>query len=151
MSIRLAPVRTLLAASLLALGASAPALAAPAATPASELSAPIVALVPVVRQHAAELKLDEVQQTWLREWMASMPAKRMAVEQETVDLRARLRNLILDGGDAAERESLIRQIGDKEVQLLTMRAKCVDAFRDKLTPEQFAQVVELYRQGAKAQ
>ena len=83
--------------------------------------------------------------------MASMPVRRMAVEEETVALRARLRELILDGGDMAERESLIKQIGEKEVQLLGMRAKCVDAFRDKLDKEQFARAVELYRQGMKAQ
>jgi len=62
-----APLRTLLAAGLFALGAATPALSAPAASPASELSAPIVALVLVVKQHAAELKLSEAQQTWLRE------------------------------------------------------------------------------------
>lgn len=144
-----ATLRTLFAAGLLTYGASA--LAAPPASPASELSAPIVALVPVVKQHAAELKLSEEQQTWLREWMASMPAKRMAVEEETVALRARLRELILEGGDMAERESLIKQIGEKEAQLLSMRAKCVDAFRDKLDKEQFAKAVEFYRQGMKAQ
>ncbi len=143
-----ASTRNLLAACLLALSASA--LAAPTA-PTSELSAPIVELAPVVNEHAAELKLDAAQQAWLKKWMATMPAKRQALEQETLALRARLRELIIAGGHLDEREALIRQIGDKEVQLLTMRAKCVDAFRENLTPEQFAKAVELYRKGSQAQ
>ncbi|MGD9708966.1 MAG: Spy/CpxP family protein refolding chaperone [Halothiobacillaceae bacterium] len=143
-----ASTRNLLAACLLAISVSA--LAAPAA-PTRELSAPIVELAPVVKAHAAELKLDAAQQAWLKEWMATMPAKRQAVEQEALALRARLRELIIAGGDLDEREALIRQIGDKEVELLTMRAKCVDAFREKLTPEQFTRAVALYRKGSQAQ
>ena len=109
----------------------------------SELSSPIVLLTPVVGKHADVLGLSPEQRRILREWVASAPAKRVAVEDQAMELRAQLREAIYQGAAPAEREALAQRIGELEAQLLMIRSLCVDHWRTHLSAEQFAMALEL--------
>lgn len=112
----------------------------------SELSAPIVLLTPVVGQNADALALSPQQRQVLRDWVNTAPAKRMAVEDEVVVLRAKLREAIYQGSPQAERESLAQRIGELETRLLMIRSQCVEHWRSHLSAEQFAKAVALAKQ-----
>ena len=117
---------------------------AQAATPQDKgLSAPIVALTPVLAKNADALMLDEAQKADLKAFLETMPAKRMAFEDETAALRKELHDAILANAPVADREALAAKIGANETQLVMMRSNCVDHWRGVLTAEQFAQLVAL--------
>lgn len=107
------------------------------------LSAPIIALTPVLAKNADALMLDEAQKADLKAFMATMPAKRMAFEDETAALRKDLHDAIATGAPVADREALAAKIGANETALLVMRSNCADHWRGVLTPEQFAQLLVL--------
>lgn len=109
----------------------------------SGLSQPVIALTAALAKNADALNLDDQQRAALKAWMDEMPAKRMAVEKETVALRSELRRKIVSGAPLAEREALARRIGDKETELVMMRSGCVDHWREVLTAEQFAELLQL--------
>lgn len=76
------------------------AVAVPAITQdKSVLSSPIVLFTPVIMKNADALELPEAQRGDLKEWRATMPAAREAVEAEAVAVRAAR-------GDHCEREKL---------------------------------------------
>lgn len=134
-----------------AAAAAAFAIALPAASIAQQpfdaqkagLSQPVIALTPTLAKNADALKLTEEQRAAVAAWMAEAPGKRMAVEREAFALRTELRAKIASGAPAEEREALARQIGDKETELLMMRSNCVDHWRSQLSPEQFAQLLQM--------
>ena len=118
-------------------------LAATAATP--QLAEPVVALMPQVKQLRASLKLNEQQARALDNWIAEAPVRRKQMEAEMRELRLQMREAILNNESRLTRESLKKQIADKEMRLIEMRALCVRMLRKTLTPDQFAQVVASYR------
>lgn len=107
------------------------------------LSAPVIALVSVMAKNADALKFDDKQKAELKSWMETMGPKRMALEKETADLRAQMRQAIVDNAPVADREAMAAKIGANETALVMMRSNCVDHWRTVLTPEQFAQVVAM--------
>jgi Spy/CpxP family protein refolding chaperone len=72
---------------------------------------------------------------------------RVAVQQKIRELRGQLRMAILDNKPAAEREALMKQIADAEVEHFKARERCVEFLRKTLTPEQFTQLSQLYLTG----
>lgn len=118
-------------------------LAATAAAP--QLAEPVVALMPQVKQLRASLKLNEQQVRTLDNWIAEAPVRRKQMESEMRDLRVQMREAILNNETRLKRESLKKQIAEKEMRLIEMRALCVRMLRKTLTPDQFAQVVASYR------
>jgi len=120
--------------------------AAHADSPAYSLAEPVVALVPVIKQRAQELKLDARQQEEFAQWLKTAPAKRKAAEDQLAQTRLKLRDALLSGmGDTVERQALIADIGKQEAALVAMRAACVDRMRALLDARQFEQAVALYR------
>lgn len=109
----------------------------------SELSSPLILLTPVIGQNADVLKLSAEQRQVLREWVATAPAKRNAVEDETMQLRAQLRDAIIANAPETDRQQLAQQVGELEAQLLMIRSACVEHWRQQLSAEQFAQALEL--------
>lgn len=107
------------------------------------LSQPVIAITAPLAKNADALKLNEEQRAALKAWLDEMPARRVAVEKETVALRLDLRQKIAAGAPVAEREALAEQIGAKETELLMMRSNCVDHWRDVLTPDQFAELLKI--------
>lgn len=113
--------------------------------PARELSAPLVRMTPVIKQNADMLELTEAQRADLADWLSIMPAKRMALEAQAREARAALRQAVLDGAPEAELQPLADKVGALEVTLVMTRARCVNHWREVLSPEQFAQAVSLTR------
>ena len=124
--------------------AAAPALEAQQGQMRShELSAPIVMFTPVVKKNADALGLTEAQRADLQNWISTMPAKRKAVETEALEARAALRTAIRDGAPVEDRQKLAETVGAYETKLVMMRSNCADHWREVLTEEQFAMVLEL--------
>ena len=115
--------------------------AAPVAT-GNGLSAPVIMLTPFVRDNADALALNEAQRADLAAWLAK-PNERVAVEKETVALRAELRAAIVAGAPREARAALAEKIGANEARLVMFRSDCTDHWREVLTPEQFAQLLVL--------
>lgn len=109
----------------------------------SELSSPILMLTPVVKKHADVLQLNADQRRVLKEWLATAPGKRMAVEDEAVRIRAALRQASIDGAPEPERLALAQQLGELETQMLKMRSDCINHWRQTLSSEQYAKALEL--------
>ena len=107
------------------------------------LSAPVIALVPVMAKNADALKFDDAQKAELKSWMETMGPKRMALEKETAEMRAAMTKAVIDNAPVADREELAAKIGANETALILMRSGCVDHWRTILTPEQFAEVVKM--------
>ena len=137
--------RTALIAAVV-LGFAAPMQFVQAERPANNLGEPVIALVPIIKQHEKALKLDAAQQEQFAQWLKTAPAKRMAAEDKLANTRLQLRTALLDGmGDTPERQALIEDIGKQEAALAAMRAGCVDKMRALLNAEQFKEVVALYK------
>jgi hypothetical protein len=111
----------------------------------SGLAAPIVELMPHVKQLRAELDLTAEQNATLDSWLAEAPAKRQALEAETIAVRKQLREAILNGESRLRREELKKELAAKETRLIEMRSLCTRMLRDTLTQDQFARVVARYR------
>ncbi|TVM07360.1 MAG: hypothetical protein FMJ08_03330 [Halomonas sp.] len=109
----------------------------------AELSTPIVMLTPVVAKNAQELELNAEQQAALEDWLASSPAVREALEDRVIAQRGELRSMILTGADPQARAEKAAYIGQLESELLMMRSNCADHWRNVLSEEQFARVLEL--------
>lgn len=107
------------------------------------LSQPVIMLTPTLAQNADALQLNDKQRAAVQAWMTEMPAKRVAVEKKTVEMRTELRRMIAAGAPVAERQALATQIGAKETEMAMMRSACVDHWRSVLTTEQFAQLLRL--------
>lgn len=132
-------MKKILLGTVLALAVAMPAFA----QDTSELSSPIVLFTPVIMKNADALELTEAQRGDLKEWLATMPAAREAVEAEAVAVRAALREAIIAGAPVPEREALADTVGALETKLVMMRSGCVDYWREKLTADQFAKLVEM--------
>jgi hypothetical protein len=75
-----------------------------------------------------------------------MPS-RVAVQQKIIELRGQLRIALLDNKPEADRDALMKQIADAEVQHFKGRERCVEHLRQLLNAEQFAQLRKLYLEG----
>ncbi len=134
--------------AVLTISLAAPLQAVRAESPAYNLGEPVIALVPVIKQHEKALQLDATQQEQFAEWLKTAPAKRKAAEDKLAETRLQLRQALLQGmGDTSERQAMIADIGKQEAALVAMRAGCVDRMRTLLKPEQFKEVVALYQAG----
>ncbi len=132
-----------LGASILALCLVMPVTASSADV--AELGQPIVELMPQVKKMRADLQLTKAQSDKLDAWLADAPAKREALEAETLEIRDQLREAILTGADRMTREALKKEFAAKQTRLIEMRSLCTRMLRDTLTPEQFDKVVASYR------
>lgn len=108
-----------------------------------ELSQPIVAFTPVVAKNQDALNLTEEQRADVKNWLATMPAKRKALEAETIALRAELRDAIKAGAPVDQRQAIADKIGANEAKMVMMRSNCTDHWRAVLTADQFAQMLEI--------
>lgn len=108
-----------------------------------ELSQPIVAFTPVVAKNQDALNLTEEQRADVKNWLATMPAMREAVEADTIALRADLRDAIKAGAPVDQRQAIADKIGANEAKMVMMRSNCTDHWRAVLTADQFAQMLDI--------
>ncbi|WP_424938836.1 hypothetical protein [Aliiroseovarius sp. S253] len=138
-------MKPLLIATALTLGLSGAALAQmqPSNPAQTGLSRPVIQLTGFLAKNMDLLELNNEQRADVKNWVASMPANRKALEAETVELRAALRQAIVDGKPTEERQAIADKIGVNEVKLVMMRSNCADHWRDVLTEEQFTKLLEI--------
>lgn len=135
-----------LAGAALMMGMMAPAHAELSPETRAELAPPIVALMPVLLKNEQALGLTDKQKTFFANWVKKMPPRREEIQRHLAELRIQLRKILLDGGPRDQRDYLVQQIGAETAHLVMMRSLCVATLREQLTPAQFKQVVDLYRQ-----
>lgn len=105
---------------------------------------PVVELMPLTMKHEADLKLSTEQIQALADYRKQAMPNRVAVQKQILDLRGQLRMSILDNKPQAERDALMARIADAEVAHLKGRNTCVEAVRQILNAEQFAELQRLY-------
>lgn len=137
--------RSLTVALALALAAGA-GLALAKSVPADG-ALPVVELMPLTMKHEADLKLSTEQIQALADYRKQAMPNRVAVQKQILDLRGQLRMAILDNKPQAERDALMARIADAEVAHLKGRNTCVEAVRQILNAEQFAELQRLYLSG----
>lgn len=105
---------------------------------------PVVELMPLTMKHEADLKLSTEQIQALADYRKQAMPNRVALQKQILDLRGQLRMAILDNKPQAERDALMARIADAEVAHLKGRNTCVEAVRQILNAEQFAELQRLY-------
>jgi len=108
---------------------------------------PVVELMPLTMKHEADLKLSTEQIQALADYRKQAMPNRLALQKQILDLRGQLRMAILDNKPQAERDALMARIADAEVAHLKGRNTCVEAVRQILNAEQFAELQGLYLSG----
>jgi hypothetical protein len=108
---------------------------------------PVVELMPLTMKHEADLKLSTEQIQALTDYRKQAMPNRVAVQKQILDLRGQLRMAMLENKPQAERDALIARIADAEVAHLKGRNTCVEAVRQILNAEQFAELQRLYLSG----
>lgn len=108
---------------------------------------PVVELMPLTMKHEADLRLTPEQIQALADYRKQAMPGRVAVQKKIVELRGQLRMAILEDRSAPEREALMQQIADAEVEHFKGRERCVAQVRRILDASQFQQLVGLYLAG----
>ena len=134
--------RAVMALGLLTLGNVAMAKSVPA-----DQGLPVVELMPLVIKHEADLQLSTEQIQALAGYRKQAMPGRISVQRKIQTLRGELRMALLEGKPAAEREALMRQVADAEIEHFQGRERCVEQVRKTLSGEQFVQLTQLYLGG----
>ena len=108
---------------------------------------PVVELMPLTMKYEADLKLTAEQIKSLDDYRKQAMPGRVAVQKKILSLRGELRLAILDNKPAADREALMKQIADAEIEHFKGRDRCVEAVRKIMSAEQFTQLSKLYLDG----
>jgi hypothetical protein len=108
---------------------------------------PVVELMPLTMKHEADLKLTADQIKSLDDYRKQAMPGRVAVQKKIIELRGQLRMSILDNKPQADRDALMKQIADAEVEHFQGRNRCVEHLRKTLSADQFAQLGQLYLDG----
>jgi Spy/CpxP family protein refolding chaperone len=108
---------------------------------------PVVELMPLTMKHEADLQLTPEQIKALDDYRKQAMPGRVAVQKKILSLRGELRMAILENKPQAERETLMKQIADAEVEHFQGRNRCVEALRKIMNADQFARLSKLYLDG----
>lgn len=139
-------IRTLRRSALVLALVAASGLAAAKAVP-GDGALPVVELMPLTMKHEADLKLSAEQIKSLEDYRKQAAPGRMAVQKKIIELRGQLRMAILDNRPSADRELLMKQIADAEIEHFKGRDRCVEHVRKTLDSAQYQQLVTLYLAG----
>lgn len=108
---------------------------------------PVVELMPLTMRYEADLKLSAEQIKALADYRQQAMPGRVVLQKKIIDLRGHLRMAMLDNRPQAERDALMQQIAEAEVQHFQGRNRCVENLRQTLSAEQFGQLKALYLNG----
>jgi len=141
-------IKHLLISSLLAVSLSAPAFADQ--MPMDELSSPIIELIPAFKEVRADLKLDEKQNKAVDAWMAGAPQKKKELKQKVLEVRAELREALLNRDTRTKRDALKAKLAEATSRVIEIQSLCARMLHKTLTKEQYAKVVAQYRDTTKS-
>ena len=108
---------------------------------------PVVELMPLTMRYEADLKLTPEQIKSLDDYRKQAMPGRVAVQKKIIELRGQLRMALLDNKSQADRDALMKQIAEAEMQHFQGRERCVEHLRQMLSADQFAQLRKLYLEG----
>ena len=108
---------------------------------------PVVELMPLTMRYEADLKLSDTQINALADFRNQAMPVRLGTQNKIISLRGELRMAILGNKSVAEKEALMKQIADTEIEHFKQRDRCVDNLRKILSKEQFTQLSKLYLDG----
>jgi len=128
----------LLLPSLLAITLSTPLLA-------QEIASPIVTLMPSLMEIRNELKLDEKQAKTVDAWIENAPAKRAEHEQKVIEIRAELREAIINRDSRVKRDALKVKLNEANNRLIELSSICARQLHNTLSKEQYSMVVDQYK------
>jgi len=111
-----------------------------------ELAAPVIELMPHLKQLRPTLNLTDAQNTVIDNWLAEAPAKRKELEAQTLAVRNKLRDALLNRDDRMVRDRLKKELQEMNTRLIEMRSLCARMLHDTLTDEQYAKVADRYKQ-----
>lgn len=140
------PIQTLRRGAIVLALVAASGLAVAKAVP-GDGALPVVELMPLTMKHEVDLKLSADQIKSLADYRKQAAPGRMAVQKKIIELRGELRMAILDNRPAGDREALMKQIADAEVEHFKGRDRCVEHVRKTLDSAQYQQLVTLYLTG----
>lgn len=128
--------------------APAPAvLSANAKSVPGDAAIPIAELMPLVVRHEVDLKLTPEQIKAVTAYRETNMPKRIAMQKQVLGLRSQLRAAVLDGQPIAERERLMQQVANIELEHMRARDRCAVFMRETLDNGQYTQVTRLYLDG----
>lgn len=110
-----------------------------------ELAAPVIELMPHLKKLRTELKLDDAQNQVIDNWLAEAPIKRKELEAQTLQVRAKLRDALLNRDERMVRDRLKKELQEMNTRLIEMRSLCARMLHDTLTDEQYKKVADSYR------
>ena len=108
---------------------------------------PVVELMPLTMRYEADLKLTPEQIKSLDDYRKQAMPGRVAVQKKIIELRGQLRMALLDNKSQADRDALMKQIAEAEMQHFQGRERCVEHLRQMLSADQFAQLRKRYLEG----
>ena len=108
---------------------------------------PVVELMPLVIKHEADLGLSHEQIQALAGYRKQAMPGRVAVQKRIQTLRGQLRMALLENQPQAERDALMKQVAEAEIEHFKGRERCVDQVRQTLTAPQFEKLAQLYLDG----
>ena len=116
----------------------------------NELAAPIINLMPALKEIRDELKLDEKQTKAINAWVAEAPTKRKELKLKIVEVRSELREALLNRDDRIKREKLKFELSEANRRLIELKSLCARMLHKTLTSEQYAKVVAKYKESMKS-
>lgn len=108
---------------------------------------PVVELMPLTMRYEADLQLSPEQIQALADYRRQAMPARVAVQARIRTLRGQLRMAMLENQPQAERDALMQQIAEAEVEHFKGRDRCVENLRKTLSAGQFAQLTQWYLDG----
>ena len=110
-----------------------------------ELAAPVIELMPHLKKLRTDLNLNDDQNKVIDNWLAEAPIKRKELEVQTIEVRAKLREALLNRDERMVRDRLKKELQEMNTRLIEMRSLCARMLHDTLTDEQYTKVVDSYR------
>ena len=110
-----------------------------------ELAAPVIELMPHLKKLRTELELDDAQNAVIDNWLAEAPIKRKELEAQTIEVRAKLRDALLNRDERMVRDRLKKELQEMNTRLIEMRSLCARMLHTTLTDDQYAKVADSYR------
>lgn len=132
---------------------SVEALAAPVAdtglSVAADSSFPIIELMPYIMGQAEALALTPAQVEVFADYRKMAMKNRLALQANEKALRGQLRTALIAGADDATTTALMQRISETEMAHMKLRRDCIKVVRSTLTPSQFDQLIQMYKQSLK--
>ena len=132
---------------------SVEALAAPVAdtglSVAADSSFPIIELMPYIMGQAEALALTPAQVEVFADYRKMAMKNRLALQANEKALRGQLRTALIADADDATTTALMQRISETEMAHMELRRNCIKVVRSTLTPSQFDQLIQMYKQSLK--